>query len=158
MTVNELSALGENGATIVNVGRHAGKREIRGAIRYRPDDLLAAERLMLPIAPDKPVVLYDESGDTERTQEIAEKLRAEHFVVACSRAALQRGRTPAVPFRKRRWNKSSRRRGPTKYSGSIAGSSRRTRGSSGDGAAARRCFVTNFIVVRRRRQPRPPRC
>ncbi len=36
---------------------------------------------MLPIAPDKPVVLYDESGDAARTQQIAEKLRAEHFEV-----------------------------------------------------------------------------
>ena len=76
MTVSELQALGQNGATVMNVGKHAGKREIRGAIRYRPGDLLTAEQLMLPISPDLPVVLYDEHGADDHTRQIAEKLRA----------------------------------------------------------------------------------
>jgi hypothetical protein len=31
--------------TIINAGEHPGKREIRGAVRYRPGDLLEAEHL-----------------------------------------------------------------------------------------------------------------
>ncbi|HZO95355.1 MAG TPA: rhodanese-like domain-containing protein [Candidatus Baltobacteraceae bacterium] len=81
MTVDELHSLGENGATILNVGKHAGHEEIRGAVRYRPHDLLVAERLVLPLAPDKPVVLYDERGGESDTERIAEKLRAEGFRV-----------------------------------------------------------------------------
>ncbi len=81
MTAKELRALGEGAATVIDVGKHTGKREIRGAIRYRPDDLLTAERLTLPLANDKPVVLYDEHGDDARTQEIAKKLRARGFQV-----------------------------------------------------------------------------
>ena len=43
--VDEVRALVERGATILNVGAHAGKAEIRGALRYLPDDLLRPERL-----------------------------------------------------------------------------------------------------------------
>jgi rhodanese-related sulfurtransferase len=75
ITVEDLRALGEAGATILNIGKLAGRREIRGAIRYRPHDLLTAQHLALPIAPDKPVVLYDENGHGDLTRQIAECLR-----------------------------------------------------------------------------------
>ncbi len=79
ISVEELRALGDNGATILDVGKHQGRREIRGAIRYRPHDLLTPEHLALPLAPDRPVVLYDEKGDGDLTQQIAAKLTASGF-------------------------------------------------------------------------------
>jgi len=79
ISVEQLRALGENGATIVDVGKHQGRREIRGAVRYRPHDLLTPDRLALPLAPDKPVVLYDEKGDGDLTKQIAAKLIASGF-------------------------------------------------------------------------------
>ena len=88
ISVEELRALGDNGATILDVGKHQGRREIRGAVRYRPHDLLAPDHLALPLAPDhlalplapdKPVVLYDEKGDGDLTQQIAAKLIANGF-------------------------------------------------------------------------------
>lgn len=79
ITVDELQTIGEAGATIINVGHHAGSREIRGAVRYRPHDLLAPTHLVLPIAPENPVVLYDERGDSDQTTRIAERLRADGF-------------------------------------------------------------------------------
>ncbi|HTD34313.1 MAG TPA: rhodanese-like domain-containing protein [Candidatus Elarobacter sp.] len=79
ISVEELRALGENGATILDVGKHQGRREIRGAVRYRPHDLLTPDHLAIPIAPDKPVVLYDEKGDGDLTKEIAAKLTASGF-------------------------------------------------------------------------------
>ena len=79
MTIDELVALGENGATVINAGKHAGSREIRGAIRYRPDDLLSAARLVLPLATHLPIVLYDESGSGKQLDEIAEKLRTSGY-------------------------------------------------------------------------------
>jgi 3-mercaptopyruvate sulfurtransferase SseA len=78
-TVDELRALENTGATILNVGKHTGHREIRGAVRYRPHDLLTPDRLAIPIAPDKPLVLYDEKGDGDLTGQIAEKLRENGF-------------------------------------------------------------------------------
>jgi 3-mercaptopyruvate sulfurtransferase SseA len=78
-TVDELRALAESGATILNVSKHVGRHELRGAVRYRPHDLLTPDRLAIPIAPDKPVVLYDERGDGDLTGQIAEKLRANGF-------------------------------------------------------------------------------
>jgi 3-mercaptopyruvate sulfurtransferase SseA len=78
-TVDELRALENTGATILNVGKHAGHREIRGAVRYRPHDLLTPDRLAIPIAPDKPVVLYDENGDGDLTAQVAEKFRESGF-------------------------------------------------------------------------------
>lgn len=79
MTADELRALGDGAATILNVGSHAGRREIRGAVRYRPNDLLTPDHLALPIAQDRPVLLYDEHGDGERTPQIAEQLAADGF-------------------------------------------------------------------------------
>jgi rhodanese-related sulfurtransferase len=79
LTVDQLRELGENGATVINAGAHAGSQEIRGAIRYRPSDLLAASHLVLPLPTDRPIVLYDEHGNSERLAEIAEKLRASGF-------------------------------------------------------------------------------
>ncbi len=76
ITVDQLIALGQNGATIINAGKHAGSREIRGAVRYRPDDLLTASHLALPLATDLPIVLYDEHGSNKHLAEIAEKLQA----------------------------------------------------------------------------------
>jgi 3-mercaptopyruvate sulfurtransferase SseA len=79
ITADELLALGDSGATILNVGRHSGRREIRGAIRYRPEDLLTPDHLALPLAQDRPVVLYDEQGNGDLTGQIAEQLRASSF-------------------------------------------------------------------------------
>jgi rhodanese-related sulfurtransferase len=79
ISVEELRALGENGATILDVGKHQGRREIRGAVRYRPHDLLTPERLALPLPPERPVVLYDEQGDGDLTEQIAAKLTASGF-------------------------------------------------------------------------------
>jgi 3-mercaptopyruvate sulfurtransferase SseA len=78
-TVEELRALGPNGATIINVGRHQGKAEIRGAIRYRPHDLLTPSHLALPIAPELPLVLYDEHGKNDETQQIAQRFEQDGF-------------------------------------------------------------------------------
>ena len=65
--------------TIINAGKNAGKREIRGAIRYRPHDLLEADHLALPIAHDSRIVLYAENGDHEALAKIADKMRADGF-------------------------------------------------------------------------------
>lgn len=79
ITVEELRALADTGATILNVGKHGGHREIRGAVRYRPHDLLTPDHLAIPIALDKPVILYDEHGNGDLTKQVAEKLQANAF-------------------------------------------------------------------------------
>ncbi len=58
--------------TIVNIGSHQGSDEIRTAIRYRPDDLLTADHLTLPIASDLPVVLYDERGEGKHLADLTD--------------------------------------------------------------------------------------
>lgn len=78
-TADELRAMADGAATVLNVGASAGHREIRGAIRYRPQDLLTPEHLALPIAQDRPVVLYDERGDGKHTAQIAARFTAEGF-------------------------------------------------------------------------------
>ncbi len=81
ISADQLRALGDGGATILNVGGHAGKREIRGAVRYRPSDLLTPDHFALPIALDRPVVLYDENGSGHDTAQIAAKFATEGFDV-----------------------------------------------------------------------------
>lgn len=95
ISVEDLRALGDSGAQIVNVGKHQGSKEIRGARRYRPHDLLEPEHLMLPLAPEQTVVLYDERGDGDLTRQIAERLQANGFgdvrVLSGGFAAWERG-------------------------------------------------------------------
>jgi rhodanese-related sulfurtransferase len=67
------------GATIINAGKHPGKREIAGAIRYDPKQLLEAKHLALPIAHDGAVILYGEHGSDDQLRKIAEKFRADGF-------------------------------------------------------------------------------
>ncbi|MEA2718409.1 MAG: hypothetical protein QOJ39_273 [Candidatus Eremiobacteraeota bacterium] len=79
ITVDQLRALTGTAATILNVGKHQGHAEIRGAVCYRPHDLLTPEHLAIPIAPDQPVILYDEKGNGDLTSQIAEKLAQNGF-------------------------------------------------------------------------------
>ena len=67
------------GATIINAGKHSGKREIAGAIRYDPKELLEAKHLALPIAHERPVILYAEHGSDDQLRKIAERFRADGF-------------------------------------------------------------------------------
>jgi len=78
-TVDELLALLDSGATIINAGEHAGHAEIRGAVRYRPHDLLEAEHLALPIDREKPVVLYDSHGASDKLDALADKFSSDGF-------------------------------------------------------------------------------
>ncbi len=78
ISADELIALGPE-ATILNVGHRAGSREIAGAVRYRPSDLLEVEHLALPIDREHPVVLYADHGPDEHVEQIATKLRADGF-------------------------------------------------------------------------------
>ena len=73
MTLDDLRSAGD-GVTLLDVSGHTPKAEIRGAIRYRPHDLLAGERLVLPIAHDRPVVLYDDAKG-QHAFEVAQRLR-----------------------------------------------------------------------------------
>jgi rhodanese-related sulfurtransferase len=65
--------------TIINAGKHQGNREIRGAIRYSQSELLEADHLALPIARERPVVLYSEHGHDEMLERLAAKMRADGF-------------------------------------------------------------------------------
>lgn len=80
ITVDELLKL-PSGATIINAGTHAGPREIRGAVRYRPSELLETPHLALPIARHQLVVLYDAAGPSDELRAIADKMRADDFKV-----------------------------------------------------------------------------
>ena len=79
ITTGELLARNPR-TTVINAGGHAGKREIRGAIRYRPSDLLLPEHLSLPIAREERVILYAEHGSDETLNRIAGKMQADGFI------------------------------------------------------------------------------
>ena len=80
MTISESELLAHDPrTTIINAGKQAGPREIRGAIRYNPHELLEADYLALPIAHDNRVILYAEHGHDETLERIAERMRAKGF-------------------------------------------------------------------------------
>jgi hypothetical protein len=78
ISIEDLIALAP-GATIINAGGHAGHREIRGAIRYRPSDLLEAEHLAVPIAREQPVIVYAAGGPDDALEKLAAKMRGDGF-------------------------------------------------------------------------------
>jgi 3-mercaptopyruvate sulfurtransferase SseA len=64
--------------TVLDVSSHTPPVEIRGAIRYKPKDLLETPRIVLPIAHDRPVIVYDDMHG-KNARPIAERLRREGF-------------------------------------------------------------------------------
>jgi len=61
----------------LDVRRHAGNEQIRGALRYNPKALLAQDTLALPFAHDERIVVY---GDNEKeAAEVAARLRGHGF-------------------------------------------------------------------------------
>jgi rhodanese-related sulfurtransferase len=80
MSISEAELLARDPhTTIINAGKQAGRREIRGAIRYSPKELLEADHLALPIAHENRVILYAEHGHDETLEQIADKMRADGF-------------------------------------------------------------------------------
>ena len=67
------------GTTIINAGHAPGAREIRGAVRYNPHELLNSVHLALPISHEAPVVLYAAHGPDGELHKIAEKMLADGF-------------------------------------------------------------------------------
>jgi hypothetical protein len=67
------------GATIINAGKQPGHKEIAGAIRYSPKELLDTEHLALPIAHDGAIILYAEHGPSDELTKIASKMQADGF-------------------------------------------------------------------------------
>jgi rhodanese-related sulfurtransferase len=65
--------------TIINAGKQPGRREIRGAIRYSPSELLEADHLALPIDHESRVILYAEHGHDDTLAKIADRMRADGF-------------------------------------------------------------------------------
>ena len=63
--------------TILDVRRRAGKRQIRGALRYDPHALLQADALSLPLDRESPIAVY---GDSEKiVGEIVDRLRKQGY-------------------------------------------------------------------------------
>ncbi len=59
--------------TLIDIRRMPGGHQIRGALRYSAKDLLAAQKLLLPLADDATVVLY---GDASELPDVARTLQA----------------------------------------------------------------------------------
>ena len=70
-----------NTTPVIDARSHPGKDQIRGALRYDPKALLAADRLILPLPEDTGIAVYAE--DETRAEEIAQRLRAEGYAKAC---------------------------------------------------------------------------
>jgi rhodanese-related sulfurtransferase len=62
---------------VLDVRTHAGKEQIRGAIRYDVKRLMAEEHLALPLDRDRRLVVY--ADDDRRAEELAEHLRAQGY-------------------------------------------------------------------------------
>ena len=69
-----------NTTPTIDVRRHPGKEQIRGALRYDPKALLTGEPLALPFAHDGRIVVYGD--DEDEAVRIASRLRQEGFVNA----------------------------------------------------------------------------
>lgn len=64
----------------LDVRRHPGKEQIRGALRYDPKILLSASQLTLPLPHDGRIVVY--ADDEEQAERVAARLREEGYAHA----------------------------------------------------------------------------
>ena len=71
------SAIDTNTMPVIDARSHPGKEQIRGALRYNPKALLAADRLILPLPQDTGIAVY--ADDETRAEEIAQRLQAEGY-------------------------------------------------------------------------------
>ncbi len=69
----------------LDVRTHAGKEQVRGALRYDLKHLLSATKLALPLPHDRPIAVY--ADDEERALEVASCLREQGY----SQAAILEG-------------------------------------------------------------------
>ena len=57
----------EAATPILDVRRHKGRRQIRGAVQYHPNQLLDADSLALPLPRDGPIAVYgDDDSEVDR--------------------------------------------------------------------------------------------
>jgi|SRR5579863_6527433 len=62
---------------VLDLRRHRGKAQLRGAVYYHPDHFLQAQCLALPIAHDQVILVYgDDAGDVEAS---VERLRRDGY-------------------------------------------------------------------------------
>lgn len=61
----------------LDVRRHPGKHQIRGALRYDAHALLGQDPLSLPLPHESRVVVYGD--DEEQAEKVAERLRAQGY-------------------------------------------------------------------------------
>lgn len=64
-------------APALDVRKHPGKEQIRGALRYDAHALLSQEELALPLPHESPIVVYAEND--ERAAEVAARLREKGY-------------------------------------------------------------------------------
>ncbi|HEY9899062.1 MAG TPA: rhodanese-like domain-containing protein [Pantanalinema sp.] len=79
VTIQHVKRLMDGGASfyLMDVRHRPDSTQIKGAIYYDPDDLLAAEHIQLPVPKDLPVFLYCTSLHEGTSAAIARKLLAE---------------------------------------------------------------------------------
>ncbi|MBO9539963.1 hypothetical protein J7643_05140 [bacterium] len=84
VTIQDVKRLMEGGKTfyLMDVRQQPDSTQIKGAIYYAPDDLLAAEHIHLPVPKDRPVFLYCTSPHEATSAAIARKLLAEGYAHA----------------------------------------------------------------------------
>jgi len=61
--------------TFVDVRRHPSGEQVRGAVRYDPEALLAAGKLALPLPHNRPIIVYCTSPNEATSARVALKLR-----------------------------------------------------------------------------------
>lgn len=61
----------------LDVRKHARGEQIRGALRYDPEALLTEERLALPLARERKVIVY--SDDDKLAERVAARLREQGY-------------------------------------------------------------------------------
>ncbi len=73
IAAEQAHGLDSNTVTFIDLRRMPGQHQIRGALRYTAKDLLAAGKLLLPIANEATIILY---GDASELPDVALRFQA----------------------------------------------------------------------------------
>ncbi|MEO6913218.1 MAG: rhodanese-like domain-containing protein [Candidatus Baltobacteraceae bacterium] len=71
ISVEQAHSIDSNLVTFIDLRRMPGRHQLRGALRYNARDLLAANKLLLPLPSESTIVLY---GDASELPDVAQRL------------------------------------------------------------------------------------
>lgn len=81
LTIQQVKHLMDQGEPVylVDVRERPDATQIRGAVYYRPHDLMSADRVVLPVSKDRLIIAYCDSPHEALSTRVVQRLRSQGY-------------------------------------------------------------------------------